>query len=401
MQLKKGGADWCLDVRRGDCQQSACPPTNHSIGSSLTSVSLVIATSLALTGCVTTQPQPDGSTKVRLSFGTPTTTSTDAAQPASVSAIKPAAIVDQGRTGSSRLTSVPGIRTTVLAGIFSKHPYDGSTNKPYFPRVAVTVTDWSRSDCWTATATVWWAKRKSEAVPAFTVCWRQSVGYAVNNAANLHLFMQQMAVENSGNVRTTGPKPPMRAITDKQPISERQQLAFQGFIQQLVIDTGWQAGAPTNLWLVGYEAGASNGLGSAKGTDNKAGQPMDAKTRAQLEQAFTCTAIGKRFDQAESALKQVGWWSDQGVTPIELAEPVQVFGFSVHKIAIARDGGEQTYRSFFPGVSLQHVVKSASLKLGKDGKAYGRLTKLGVLTAGMEDGEVTLTCTVNAEGEDG
>jgi hypothetical protein len=38
------------------------------------------------------------------------------------------------------------------------------------------------------------------------------VGYAVNNAANLHLFMQQTAVEHSGNVRTVGPKPPMLAI---------------------------------------------------------------------------------------------------------------------------------------------------------------------------------------------
>lgn len=43
----------------------------------------------------------------------------------------------------------------------------------------------------------------------FSVCWGKSVGYAVNNAANLHLFMQQMAVEHSGNVRTMGPKPPM------------------------------------------------------------------------------------------------------------------------------------------------------------------------------------------------
>ena len=65
--------------------------------------------------------------------------------------------------------------------------------------MAVTVTDWSRNDCWIGTATIWWSKSKSEPVPAFSVCWGQSVGYAVNNAANLHLFMQQTAVEHSGN----------------------------------------------------------------------------------------------------------------------------------------------------------------------------------------------------------
>jgi len=38
---------------------------------------------------------------------------------------------------------------------------------------------------------------------------------------------------------------------------------------------------------------------------------------------------------------------------------------------------------------------------GKDGKTYGRLTKAGVLSAGMEGGEATLTCTVNTEGSEG
>ena len=34
---------------------------------------------------------------------------------------------------------------------------------------------------------------------------------------------------------------------------------------------------------------------------------MDAKTKAQLEQALSCTAIGPRFELAESLLKQSGW----------------------------------------------------------------------------------------------
>ena len=222
--------------------------------------------------------------------------------------------------------------------------------------MAVTVTDWSRSDCWIGTATIWWSKSKSDAVPAFSVCWGQSVGYAVNNAANLHLFMQQMAVEHSGNVRTVGPKPPMLAIPDRQPISERQQLAFQGFIQQLVLDTGWQPGAPTNLWLVGYDANAVIRPTVPPASSNGATQPVDAKTKAQLEQALSCTAIGPRFELAESLLKQSGWNPDQGVTPVTLAEPVKVYGFSVRKVAVSRDGVSK------PTAATCPALRSSSLR---------------------------------------
>lgn len=366
---------------------------------------------LLLTGCTTTQ-QPDGSTRVAVSLGDKLgLQSKNVSQPAPNPVEKVSSKEDTARASPTPTAPMqgepardaqraPGIKSTPLAGVFAKHPYDG-TPKIYFPRVAVTVTDWSRGDCWTATATIWSSKSKSEVVPNFSVCWGQSVGYAVNNAAKLHLFMQQMAVEHSGNVRTTGPKPPMLAIPDRQPISERQQLAFQGFVQQLVLDTGWQPGAPTNLWLVGYNANAVSSPPVARSADNQTAPPMDAKARAQLEQALACTAIGQRFDLAETALKQVGWRPDQGVTPVTLAEPVKVYGFGARKIAVARDGGEQTYRSFLPGVGLQQVVKAASLTLGKDRKTYGRVTKLGVLSAAFESGETTLTCTVTTEGAEG
>ena len=263
------------------------------------------------------------------------------------------------------------------------------------------IRDRSRSDCWSATATIWWSKSKSEVVPGFSVCWGQSVSFAANNAANLHLFMQQMAVDHSGNVRTVGPKPPMLAIPDRQPISERQQLAFQGFVQQLVLDTGWQPGAPTNIWLVGYDTNAPIKPTVPLVSSNGASQPVDAKSKAQLEQALGCAAIGPRFELAESMLKLSGWNPDQGVTPVTLAEPVNVYGVRVRKVAVSRDGGEQTYRSYLPGITVQQLAKSASLKLGKDGKTYGRLTKVGVLSAGMEGVEATLTCTVNTEGSEG
>lgn len=363
---------------------------------------MIIPAVIGLGGCVTTQPQTDGSTKVRFSLGAPSEVSQGSEPSAQVLTpkVRSAPVTEQPRTAPSASASFPSIRATALAGVFSKYPYDG-TPKSYFPRVAVTVTDWSRNDCWIGTATIWWSKTKSEAVPAFSVCWGQSVGYAVNNAANLHLFMQQTAVENSGNVRTVGPKPPMLAIPDRQPISEPQQLAFQGFVQQLLIDTGWQPGAPTNLWLVGYDANAAIKPAVASASRKEASQPVDAKTKAQLEQALSCTAIDPRFELAESLLKQSGWNPDQGVTPVTLTEPVKVYGVSVRKVAVSRDGGEETYRSYLPGLTVQQLAKSGSLKLGKDGKTYGRLTKVGVLSAGMEGGEATLTCTVNTEGSEG
>lgn len=359
-----------------------------------------LALVMTVTGCVTTQPQADGSTKVHLSLGGVSKATQGNAAPSPATETRPAVVANQARPDQSAPPGAPGIRSTSLAGVFARHPYDG-TPKTYFPRVAVTVTDWSRNDCWIGTAAIWWSKTKSEAVPAFSVCWGQSVGYAVNNAANLHLFMQQTAAEHSGNVRTVGPKPPMLAIPDRQPIGERQQLAFQGFVQQLVLDTGWQPGAPTNLWLVGYDANAAIKPTTPPASSNESSQPADAKAKVQLEQALGCAAIGSRFESAESLLKQSGWNSDQGVTPVALAEPVKVYGFSVRKVAVSRDGGEQTYRSYLPSVTVQQLAKSASLKLGKDGKTYGRLTKVGVLSAGMEGGEATLTCTVNTEGSEG
>jgi hypothetical protein len=136
---------------------------------------------------------------------------------------------------------------------------------------------------------------------------------------------------------------------------------------------------------------------SASAVAGKGRAPVDLKARAQLEQALACKALPSSFNRAESMLKQAGWSSDQGITPVTLGAPIKVYGLSVSKIAVSRDGGEQTYRSHLPGTSLQQIAKAASLKLGKD-RTYSRMTKLGVLSASMEDGEATLTCTVNTEG---
>jgi hypothetical protein len=358
---------------------------------------VTVATMFALTACVTTQPQPDGSTKVHLSLGGLAKVSQEAPQPVAGSQSKPTAAVVPPMATGTNTAAAPSIRASAMAGLFAKHPYDG-TPKTYYPRAAVTVIDWSRNDCWTAAATIWWSKAKSEAVPPFSVCWGQSLGFSLNNAAQLHLFMEQMAVEHSGNVRSTGPKPPMLAIPDRQPISGNQQLAFQGFIQQLVLDTGWQAGAPTNMWLIGYDKNGGTTAPIVAPAARSPSKQLDGKSRQILEQALGCNGVGKSFDLAESALKQMGWQFAQGVTPVSLSESLEVYGLATRKIAVNRDGFEHTYRSFLPGISLQQVVKAASLKIGRDRKTYGRVTKMGVLTVGIEDGETALTCKVDVEG---
>ncbi|WP_293502358.1 hypothetical protein [Roseateles sp.] len=317
------------------------------------------------------------------SASAPTATATTAGPPAA-SALRP--------------ETPPSIRTTALAGVFAKTPFDG-TAKTHFPRVAVTVTDWSRQDCWQAVATLWRSATQSEAVPTFSVCWGKSVGFAVNNAVSMRAFMLQSAVQHTGNVRTTGPKPPMISIPDRQPFGDRMQLAFQSFIEQLTLDTGWQIGPSMNLWIVGYDASAANAA-PAVSASAPASPGADARGRAQLESALSCKPFGK-FDAAGAWLASSGWRSGQGAVPVQLGTAVKVFGFSVSKVAVSRDGGEQVYRSFFKGVTSAQLVKAASLKLGKDGRAWGRVTPLGVLATGVEDGETALTCTVETEGQEG
>lgn len=214
------------------------------------------ALSVLLAGCVTTQPQSDGSTKVTLSLadalGLPK------AKPVPV--VAPSAAQKASSLPTNVASALPlagSIQKTNLAGLFQKHPWNGSAD-PVFPRVAVTITDWSRNDCWTAQATLWWSANKSEKIPPFSVCWGTSLGFSVNNAANLHLFMEQSSAEHSGNIRSMGPKPPMFAVPDRTPLRESQNQNYHGFIQQFALDTGWQAGASTNVWIVGFDANAAS-----------------------------------------------------------------------------------------------------------------------------------------------
>lgn len=122
------------------------------------------------------------------------------------------------------------------------------------------------------------------------------------------------------------------------------------------------------------------------------------KALSMLEAALSCTQLPANFQPAQDVLASAGWNGSQGEKPVALPAPLKVFGLTTQKIAVSRDGGEQYYRAYFAGVSQQELVKAARLKLGKDGKQYGRVTKLGVLTADTQDGASTLTCTIDTEG---
>jgi hypothetical protein len=332
-------------------------------------------------------------------LGLPSSPAAPVNQPATTPAPRVSAADPQRPAGMPHKEPVPSaprapsITTTALAGQFAKDPYDG-TPKTHYPCVAVTVIDWSRSDCWTAVATLWRSGTKSEAIPAFSVCPNKSLGFALNNAAKLHLVMEQSPRDHTGNVRTKGPKQPMIAIPDTYPMAGgARQNAFNEFIQQLAVDTAWGPGAPTNIWIVGFDKSLAVIEGMPTVADGKA---LDPSVKLKLERALSCLTIGRDFGDIEPALTSMGWRRD--ITPIPLPSLVNVFGMPARSVAVARDGGEQTYSTYFDAASLKDVVKAASLKLGKDDKSYGRVTKLGVLTATQRKADVELTCTVDTEG---
>lgn len=218
---------------------------------------LVSSLIILLTGCVTTEERPDGRTVVRFSpAGAPGNTSPNGL-PQAPAPTKPTP------------SAAPMLATTSLAGFFAKHPFDG-TAKTHFPRVALTITDWSRNDCWVARVRIWWSSSQSENVSPFSVCFdKQTLEFDGNTLADLDIFRRQIAIQTTGNVRTDGPTPPMMAALDQHPMSAtRAQLTFPLFLRQIIAETGWKGGAPTNFWVVGYDSKA------VATPANKAGAPL-------------------------------------------------------------------------------------------------------------------------------
>lgn len=375
------------------------------IQSSLKGMVAGIFVALTSAGCVSTQTQTDGSTRVHVSLAqalgipAPQAAPTSATGAPTESRSGTATSPRPTDTTRAELQSAPRaqrIASTALAGIFAKNPYDG-TAKTNFPRVAVTITDWSRSDCWEAVATIWRSASRSEKVSEFTVCPNKSMGFAMNNAAKLHLFMEQTSREHSGNVRTIGPKPPMIAVPDSYPMAGgSRQSEFNEFVQQIAVETGWGPGAPTNIWVVGFEKANAAPKGTADAfTDRR----LDQQATRVLESALSCTAVSRDFSkEVEPVIEAMGWRREGGITPFQLTSPVTVFGMQSSKVGVSRNGFENTYSTYLDSVSLNQLVKAASLKLGKDGKSFGRTTKLGVLSATQQANGLVLTCTVDVEG---
>lgn len=365
---------------------------------------LAMSITTQLAGCVTTQTQPDGSTRLRVSIA-------DALgmKPASSPAAQPAAAPTPTAPPSMAEPSAPPIQSTKLVGLFTQHPYDG-TAASYFPRVAVTVTDWSRSDCWNARARIWWSSVRSEPVPRFSVCWRSSLGFALNNAAKLHMFVEQTPpVDQTGNVRTEGPKPPLLAVPyDTAPGRPPGDQAFSGFVEQLVVDTGWGAGAPTNMWIVAYrkesaeavapevhvppESNKQGKVGTAQAPRSKAAGGL--LHRATLQRAFECRGFADDFQTAIE-----GNHIPRDGKPLRLNEPLLVYGMKVNIVEYFGLGGEAILRSYFESNTDKEVVNAASAIAGKKWQrtADGGMAN-GPLVVHPKANGAVLQCSVDTEG---
>ena len=251
----------------------------------------------------------------------------------------------------------------------------------------MTIVDWSRNDCWVARAKLWRSSSKSENVAPFSVCFnKQSFDFVLNSAAGMHIFMQQMALEHSGNVRTEGPKPPMMATLDRQPMNvDRSQTTYVPFLQQIIAETGWKGGAPTNFWIVGYNAQTA--------ATPDANEAVDVQARKSLEEALSCKPP-KGVEQAMRALKiSPPRTSDEFAT----APPgLTVFGLPVAGVSMSPDGDDGFYQTWFASeVTLSQLNRVASLKTGKSREFKLPGGKFATLNANVQNFAVVLNCTIN------
>lgn len=343
----------------------------------------VLCVTVALSGCVTTEERPDGSTLVRFhgseALGLKPAAGNSGNTPAQVQNAP-------ATTNTNAAPSAPMLSTTPLAGLFAKHPYDG-TSKTFYPRVALTIVDWSRNDCWVARAKIWHSSSKSENVAPFSVCFnKQSFDSVLNSAAGMHIFVQQMALEHSGNVRTEGPKPPMLATLDRQPMNvDRSQTTYVPFLQQIIAETGWKGGAPTNFWIVGYNAQ----MAAATETN----EVVDVQARKSLEEALSCKPP-KGVEQAMRALNISPPRTSDEFTAAPLG--LTVFGLPVAGVSMSPDGGEGFYQTrFVSELTLAQVNRAASLTSGKSRGFKLPGGKFATLNAAVKNGAVVLSCMMN------
>ena len=335
-----------------------------------------------LTGCVTTEERPDGRTVVRFSAAGAQGNASANALPQGLAQTRPTP------------PSAPLLSTTSLAGLFVKHPFDG-TAKTYFPRVALTIMDWSRNDCWVARAKIWWSISKAETVAPFSVCFdKQSLEFNGTTRADRDVFQRQIAIQTTGNVRTEGPTPPMMASLDQHPMDMTRSLqTFPNFLQQIIVETGWKGGAPTNFWVVGY--GSKSAVATPAG--KAPASSISATQRRDIEKGLSC----QRTATLDASLKAAGIPVTGDAAPAP--DGLTVFSLPVAKVAFSRESGEVSHAAYFaPGVSLQKIVAAAKLRADK-GNYYRQVTVekgvVGFLTASVQNGVPLLKCSVDYEQE--
>ncbi len=332
-----------------------------------------------LAGCVTTEQRPDGRTTVRFSptGGSGSTSTNGSPDPVPSVPVPPAA---------------PMLATTSLTGFFIKHPFDG-TARTYFPRVALTITDWSRDDCWIARAKIWWSSKKSENVPPFSVCFaKQALEFNGTTRADREIFERQISIQTTGNIRTEGPKPPMRASLDQHPMDMTRALqTFPYFLQQVIVETGWKGGAPTNFWIVGY--GSQSAIATSAG--KSVAPAIGAAQRRDIEKGLSCQMTPTLDASLKAAAIPVTG------DPAPAPEGLSVFGVPVAKVAFSRESGVVSHTAYFgAGVSLQKVAAAAKLKGGNG--SYSRSVAVengvvGLLTANVQNGNTVLQCVIDSE----
>ena len=202
------------------------------------------------------------------------------------------------------------------------------------------------------------------------------------------MFMGQTSLEQSGNVRSEGPKPPMIATPDNHPMNiDRQQSAFVPYLQQLIAETGWKGGAPTNFWIVGYKAQPV-----AIKEDAKSQAIGDwSKAAPLLRAAIECREPLPSIKSLQSVLRQTnGSLTGDHVFP----EPLTVFGTIKVKAVTIFQGTEDEGSSFTvkpDGLTVAEIAKAARLK--KDSGRYVRMVKGGMIELNeTRPGEINLNC---------
>ncbi|UUZ46835.1 hypothetical protein LP420_24035 [Massilia sp. B-10] len=198
----------------------------------------------------------------------------------------------------------------------------------------------------------------------------------------MHIFFGQSSLEHSGNLRTDGPKPPMLAVPDQQPISISDgQTYFQPFVQHLIVGTGWKGGASTNFWIVDFKK--QTAPASVVPAVKAAAAPAVANPGAMkdLRLALECQPM-KNLTTSLKALRLSGD-GELFAAPAGL----KAFGLPLAQVAFnpeAKPGRCAQHRRVCPRRDLRTGAqggRSQGGKVGRRRKAAPRYTKVGQLSA--------------------